>query len=288
MKSSNSIPLHLVRIGAITALIALCILYPFLPGAYDRLAVGLSTTAQVLGVLGLLLVPVGALWLISELRQPARKQRRYSFALAAVIAGGLVAAAASLIAFATAGLSFGLLALALWAALFIRFIPGLKRLKIAQGAGIHPAPLYLILLPLAVTLFQILFAAPLTDFSRSRAIANSAELIRDIEAYHTAHGRYPAALQAVWKDYDPSVVGIEKYHYAPNGDAYHLYFEQPRFLFDNIGTREFVVYNKLDEHAMVSHTAWILQLPPEELQTSQGWYAVHDAPTPHWKYFWFD
>jgi hypothetical protein len=75
---------------------------------------------------------------------------------------------------------------------------------------------------------------------------------------------------------------------VPDGQAYHLFFEQPRFLFDNIGTREFVVYNKLDERFMISHASWILLMTPQELETSQGWYAVRDAPSPHWRYFWFD
>jgi hypothetical protein len=55
-----------------------------------------------------------------------------------------------------------------------------------------------------------------------------------------------------------------------------------------IGTEEFVVYNKQDEHIMLSHTSWILIFTPEQMQTTQGWYEVHDAPSPHWKYFWFD
>ena len=34
----------------------------------------------------------------------------------------------------------------------------------------------------------------------------------------------------------------------------------------------------------------LLPLTPEELalDRTRGHYAVHDAPHPHWKYFWFD
>jgi hypothetical protein len=131
-------------------------------------------------------------------------------------------------------------------------------------------------------------AAPLTEFSRNRAIANSHDFVRDIEVYHDEYGRYPVSLAAMWKDYYPDIVGIEKFHYSPFGESYNLFFEQPRFLFDNIGTREWVVYNPNDDQRMFSHTAWFLLLTPEELERSQGWYAVHDASTPHWKYFWFD
>jgi hypothetical protein len=55
-----------------------------------------------------------------------------------------------------------------------------------------------------------------------------------------------------------------------------LFFEQPGFLFD-LGIREIVMDNKLDEHVMISHAAWILMHTPEELETRQGWHSIHDA-----------
>ena len=69
------------------------------------------------------------------------------------------------------------------------------------------------------------------------------------------------------------------------GDAYSLFFEQPSLRF---GTREIVMYNRLDEHVMPSHDTFLLIRTPDQLRTGAGWYAVHDAPQPHWKYFWFD
>jgi hypothetical protein len=161
-------------------------------------------------------------------------------------------------------------------------------LKRAPGEHINPAPVYITVLPLAALLIPLVFARPLTEFSRSRAIANSGEFVRDIEAYRDKYGHYPISLAAMWKDYYPDVVGVEKFHYSPAGESYNLFFEQPRFLFDNLGTREWVVYNPRDEHRMFSHTAWFLLLTPEVLERSQGWYAVQDAGIPHWKYFWFD
>jgi hypothetical protein len=182
----------------------------------------------------------------------------------------------------------GVLTLALCFYAVSRLILELKLLKKAESENINPTPFYLIFIPTIVLLFQLTLAIPLTEFSRNYAIARSAEFIHDIEAYRTAHGHYPRSLLATWKDYYPSIVGVEKFHYAPSVDAYDLFFEQPRFLLDNLGTREFVVYNPLDEHKIISHTSWILLLPPEELQVTQGWYTAHDAASPHWKYFWFD
>jgi hypothetical protein len=268
--------------------------YPFLPGDYDVLAMALSTTAQLLGTVGLLLVPLGALWLVYEARKRAprnhyqKSDRGYYFALASLIAATIVAIAISLSMVFGFGVSFGALTLALWFYLVSRLIPRLKLLKKAETQTINPTPLYLLFIPIALFLVQITLATPATEFSRKRAIMKSAELINEIEKHHAAHGRYPSSLLAVWKDFDPSVVGVERFHYAPNGNAYNLFFEQPRFLLDKIGAQEFVMYNKLDEHVMTSHASWILTSSPEQLKARQGWYAVQDTSTPHWKSFLFD
>ena len=50
---------HFVWMAGIITLVALCIFYPFFPGEYDGLAVTLSAMSQLLGIVGLLLVPIG-------------------------------------------------------------------------------------------------------------------------------------------------------------------------------------------------------------------------------------
>jgi hypothetical protein len=286
---------HLVCMGGATALIVLGILLPFLPGSHDVLALPLSTMTQASGVLGLLLLPVGIPWLVYELRQQARrkrglpvKARRLFFMLAALAAASVVVLGLSLVGLATVGLSWCVLVLALWLYVVARLVPGLRREMAAETARLHPAPPYLVFLPAAALAAQLVLAGPVTDFSRSRAITQAAELIRDLEGHRAREGSYPSSLAAVWRDYQPSVAGIERYHYAPNGEAYDLFFEQPRFLLDHPGTREFVVYNPLDQHVMISHASWILLLPAEELWRNQGWYALHDAASPHWRRFFFD
>jgi hypothetical protein len=189
---------------------------------------------------------------------------------------------------ATLGFALAMMTLALWLCSLLRLFPGLCSMKYAESQRFSPAPLYLVILPIATLAFQLVVAGPFTEFSRTRAIANSSDFIKDIEAYHDEHGNYPISLAAMWKDYYPEIVGVEKYHYSPYGDSYNLFFEQPRFLLDNLGTREWVVYNPDDDQRMYAHTAWFLLLSPQELERSQGWYEVHDASTPHWKYFWFD
>lgn len=285
---------HFIRICGLIILLVLFTFYPFLPGSYDGLAMPLSAMAQVFGIAGLLLVPVGVLWLASELRRRVRrkrnlptKSREYYFALASLAIASIVAIAASLGAFMSGSLSLCLLTLALWFYIVVRLLLRLKLLKTAETRHFNPAPLYLIFIPTVLLVLQLTLGVHATNFSRNRAIAQSAELIGDIEEYRAAHGSYPSTLLAVNKDYHPSVVGIEQFHYAPNGAAYNLFFEQPKLLFD-FGIREIVMYNKLDEQLMMSHAAWILTSAPDQLEARQGWNRVHDASTPHWKYFWFD
>jgi hypothetical protein len=286
---------HLTRIVGITLVLCLCIIYPFLPGDYDSFALPLSMMAQVAGIFGLLLIPVGALWLISELRRQARvkqglevKARERVFVLAAAMIMSVIALILTIVALATVGPSLAALMLALWLYTSSRVRPKLWPLKQAESEGFNPARLYLLIIPLLVMFFEVAAAKPAAAFSRDRAIRASAEMIGDIEAYRSEQGHYPTALMAVWKDYYPTVRSIEKYHYWAEGEGYNLFFEQPLLIIDNFGTREFVVYNPLDEHIMRSHTSWTLILTPEQLAGASGWYAVNDASTPHWKYFWFD
>jgi hypothetical protein len=293
MKQGASIMVvHVVRMGSMTILVIACMFLPFLPGGYDGLAVTLSVMAQIFGVAGLLLVPIGAVWLVYESRKRVQKKRErsnkdkgYYFAIASVVASSIVAVIVSLGAFVNLGVSLGLGMLALWTYCVSRMASRLKLLKDAEIRSFNPAPLYLLVVPTVVALFQFSLVGPAAEFSRYYAIKKSAELINDIEAYHKANGRYPTSLLAVWKDYRPSVIGIEQFHYAPNGDAYNLYFEQ---LSTQFGTREIVMYNKLNEHFMASHARDILSWTQEELYARRGYYAVHDASSPQWKYFWFD
>lgn len=286
---------HLVRIVAITVFLVLGILHPYMPGNYDKLSVALSLMIQAFGAVGLLVVPVGLVWLRHELKKRTRKTRDvpfadkgYWFAIASLVAGAPVAIVVVLDGFFSAGFSVGVFTSLFWVFFVSRLLGGLKRLKTQVSNDFNPVPIYLVSIPVLVFASQLLLAAPATEFSRHRAIAASAQLIGEIEGYHDRHGRYPASLAAVHQDYHTTVVGIEKFLYAPNGKAYDLFFEQPRFAFDNMGTREFVVFNKLNEHLIPSHAAWILDWSPEQLAATQGWYAVHESSSANWKYFWFD
>lgn len=286
---------HILQIVLLIAVLTLYMMYPFMAGDYDSLAIGLSTIIQIFSVFGLVLVPVGILWIIHEFsKQNKRKKnllykdKTYSFTLVSTIIFSFIAAILTLVALALVGKSLGLIVFILSIYSVSKLIKKLRRLKNTTNETFNSFPFYLVFIPAFIVFFQIAFATPLTNSSRNHAIVNSAELIQDIEEYYAQNGYYPNSLQAVWKDYYPDVVGVEKFQYALYEDSYNVFFEQPRFFFDNFGTREFVVYNKQDEHIMLSHTSWILIFTPEQIQKNQGWYTFHDVPNTHWKYFWFD
>lgn len=270
--------IHIILFPALTALLILGIAYPFLAGDYDQLAIPISTMIQVFGLVGLALLPVGVLWL-------AAPKYTFGFAITAMIVCTFIILILSLFAALSVGKSFGVLTLLLWTFMVILLIPKIKSLK-NQTTRTPWLPAYLIYLPMVSLFFQLTMAKNLTQRSRNRAIENANRFIRHIEEYHTQHGQYPLTLQAQYKDYYPDVAGVEKYLYAPHGKGYNLSFEQPRFLLDKFGTREWVVYNPLDENRVYSHVAWLL--PTHQQEPSQGWYASGDTGHPHWKYFLFD
>lgn len=281
--------------AAFVAMAAATMVYPFLPGRHDPVAVPLSAVVQVFAGGSLLLVPVGVLWLACEIHRFRQRKRgksevsgRRGFALVSLVIFGFVSAIAALAASAVAGYSLSIPLAGLSALAAVNMWRRARVQKPASPDAVPPAPLWMILAPLALLAVQLGAARPLTDYSRQRAITRSAEMIQAIEQYRARQGGYPATLEAVWRDYSPSVTGIDRFRYVSQGNSFLLLFEQPRFLFDDFGVREFVVYSPDDQHRIVSHDSWILLLSPEEMERNPGWHATRPTMNPRWWSFHFD
>jgi hypothetical protein len=276
---------HLLRIAAITAFVTLCTFLPFLPGRYDSMAILLSFVGQAFSMAALLLVPVGLGWMVVE-RSRHSARTRYIAALVGLVASALVWTLVSVFAFVDSR-AFALLLFSLGVALFSRLLRRLRATRESMPTEASALPAYLVVVPVAVVLLQLMLANPAAGFSRNRAIRNSAPLIADIEAHRVANGRYPPSMVSLHIDYHPEVMGIREYRYEPSGDAYNVLFEQRTF---QLGMREIVMYNPLDKQAIASHALDVIQLSPQALalDRTRGHNVVYDAGHPHWKYFWFD
>src|SRR5262245_15634105 len=75
---------QLAGVAAAVGGLFVCMLMPFLPGRHDVLAVALSLWAQVCGILGLLLVPVGAVWLLHASLREITPHAHYRYSRTAV------------------------------------------------------------------------------------------------------------------------------------------------------------------------------------------------------------
>lgn len=244
---------HWIGAAAATLGIVVITLRPFLPGEYDVLAEPMSLMARAFAFFGLAAVPFA-----------------FSRAGRFVLAGaGFLTALSSVV---MGSLTLAILTLAMWALVVFRVRPRV------------PVP-YMLLVPPAAFLLQWQLLSPAVEFSRTRAIANAAPLIADIEAYRARHGHYPMSLLATQRDYKPRIVGVDRYRYEPSGRAYNVLFELPSI---TLGTQEIVVYNPLDEQQATAHPMDILRYTAEHLERTRGYYASQAAPQQHWKYFWFD
>ena len=264
--------------------------YPFMPGTYDAFAVSVSGMAQVFGMAGIVLVPIGMAWLVHDTRSKAKKAAPTAlhrwFAYAALFVSLLVGTFMALATLQSGpALVFVIILGCVYAAW--RAVRAVRRGALNNNGIARTAAVFLIVVPAMLAIARFAFIESAVELSRRRTIAGSAEFISKIEAYRSTHGRYPPSLESVHHDYDPPTVGVERYRYEPWGESYNVFFEQPTY---PIGMREFVMYNPRDEHQMMVHNYDLLESPAAQVEAERNYHAraARDAGVRHWKYFWFD
>lgn len=278
--------IHIIRMAVIVTLVSACMFLPFMPGDYDAFSITFSAMAQFLAFSSLLLVPPGVLWFLSEMQMRKGKDVRiHRFA-----GVSLYICIIPLIGIATAAFINNSRFLAIFILLvggywLFRIIKNLKKNKYELSRSFNTAPIYLVIVPIAVILVRFIFMHQAVDYSRKTAIRHAGRIITDIELYRNNNGHYPLSMISLWKDYKLGIVGIYRYQYEQAGDAYNLSFEQ--FSGDGI-TKEIVMYNKLDQQEMTSHDQDLLLLSQGQLNAQRGYFRKADLPFQHWKYFWFD
>jgi hypothetical protein len=271
--------------SAIVTIVIVATFLPFFPGGHDPLAVPLSAIAWALGRVGLLLMPVGGLWLwVSSSREsrPAPPAWLVRLTLGVCV---LIAMVTVLVAFASSGSQ--VLAAVTAAFLGLLTIRLGRRLRTTRAGASKPrmAGAVLVVAPIVVLAAQTMLVDRVTTQARNRVIANGAPLIAEIERYRERRGAYPESLFSIWGDYKPSTVGVERYHYERSGETYNVIVREPSLGF---GTRRFVVYNPRDTQRVTVHEQDRLLLDEAALDADNAGYTVIETlPQPHWKVFLF-
>jgi hypothetical protein len=258
------------------ALIVGAAMLPFLPGRYDPLALSLSMAATVVCLGSLLLVPIAVTGLLPG--------RRYVSAKMALAAATVIAAAAALSTAAIGSVSAGTVIMALWVVWLVHLWRRLRAAERGDTALTRAWPVVFVVVPLVLAAARLTLVPAASEWSRDRAIANASQIIADIEQFHERTGAYPVALNSLWPDYHPGIVGIERYRYEPSGDVYNLYFEQP----STNPAREIVMYNPRGQQDFSSHAFDLLQLSPEEIRRQRGYFKAEKLPRANWTRFLFD
>lgn len=267
-------------IGPILLVAALlgAMLLPHAPGRFDLSAATISLLARLLAWMSLILTPLGVLWWIDR----RRDRLWYSLTRAAVGLLALLTAAAAVAANqATLGIGFAVaVLLPLWSSRRRR-----DPVSPAPRAAARWFPSLLVIAPLLLVAFSGLVVPRTAAWSRDRAIRHSEPLIAEIEAYRARQGHYPVSLQSLHADVPTGVVGIERFLYEPNGEAYNLFFVRPAVELDAL---EVVMFNPLDEHRFASHELDLLQYHGEELDLRRGDRRRTVLSQPHWVSILFD
>ena len=269
--------MHGVRIALWIVLPACAMVAPYLPGRFDPAAASLSAFAAGAAFGGLLLVPIGLGWLVFD--------RGYWWMNVALVVAVAVAAGAALVTVASGSMAAAVIIFVICLRWLVQVW---RRVRAAHMSGAmlpSTVPLAMVLVPLAVVAARLGPVESAATWSRNRAIANAAEIIADIERFRDRNGSYPVALNSLWPDYHPGIIGVDRYRYEPSGDAYNLYFEHPS---TDLAAREIVMFNPRGEQDFSSHAFDLLRLSPEAIRRQRGYFTAHELPQSNWKRFLFD
>lgn len=250
---------------------------PFLPGPYIHATRRLSSFSQHLGFFGLLIVPIGTLWLLIELRNSSLQGRHlngwtsgFYFSLLIFVPWLLLQTWSILLVVNDLGVIHGVAPTIITIVLLWFVIPQLRRLRHKSAYQFNPAPLYLILIPITALVTNQLALERIAEMTRGSAIAKTQPLIAAIEEYKTQYGEYPDLLNDVEGTFIPKIpqtnfLGMSGYRYEKRDEGYQLSFEQSHDFY----VTEVAVYDKTTHKTPGAH---------QRFETG-----VKD-----WQYFWAD
>jgi len=100
----------------------------------------------------------------------SNKNKTHGFAIASLVASGLIAIITSLGAFVNNNLSLCIITLVVCVYIVSKFAARLKQMKKAENRNFNPTPFYLIFIPIVVVFIRFMFITPAIELSRNYAI----------------------------------------------------------------------------------------------------------------------
>jgi len=296
---SHLVIIKLTDMKSIISLFTFCLLTiilivsPFFPGPSNSLVIGLSSVSLTLGFFGLLLVPVGVLWIIFEwkkCRQPKENQIDWkpSYLLsiiATIIITGINTIYIPLIYQFEGVLAAGVFVILLcW--ILHRMIRFIRKIKTQPSRAFIYMPVYLIILPIIAYASNKFLVDPISNFSRTLAIQQSEVLIRAIEEYKNNEGTYPESLESMKGKYieeipESQIMGVTHYRYHKLDDDFTLAFSQWK---DGAALEELVIFDR-NPVSRKDYTGFNYKLDRYRALTA---FAGYDAGVKHWRYYLCD
>lgn len=285
-----------IKLTGINLLFVLVIILPFLPGPPNKLVIGLSILGQSAGFFGLLLVPIGIIWAIVEIRK-CRKgnyespnwKRAHHLAIIATVIVSAICLLMVIGVIVHLEILAGVLGIILIALGLHRSIIGIKKLRDNSVKKLNLMPFYLLTVPLIALITRIYLMEPISDYSRSFAIQRSQTLIASIEEYKNKEGQYPESIQKLETRYlkklpAPFIMGIQNFRYNKIDDHYSISFSQ---WLDLGSLEEIVLYDKnnLRSNLKGAFASYDYKF---DLCRVKGAFASHDTRYDNWRYYLCD
>jgi len=284
---------NIISLVAFCLLTILLIVSPFVPGPSNSLVIGLSSISLTLGFLGLLLVPVGVLWVIAEWkksRQPEEKPVNWKPSYHLSIIATVIIFAISLIyiplLYHIEGVVASIAFVILLSWPLYKVIRSIRKIKSQPSRAFNPMPFYLIALPLIAFTANKLLVDPISNFSRKLAIQKSEILIHAIEEYKNNEGAYPESLENLKGKYidaipKSSVMGVTSYRYNKLNGDFTLAFSQWK---DGAALEELVIYDR-SPVSEKDYANFNFKLDRYRTLTA---FKGYDAGVKHWRYYLCD
>lgn len=287
---SNMKAVDWILMAALHALLVLVMVLPFLPGPPNKLVVGLSALAQSAGFLGVVLGPIGILWLYLDARRRGGKTQngRYAFVLGVIVL--VLAALPCLLALTQTyewlGVGPGLITTGAGACLFYKAFQKIRQFRFAPAGAFNLTPVYLLTIPTLAWIMRMYVLAPVSAYSRELAMDAGETLVARVELYKSENGHYPHSLRALASQHgntvaESPVMGISELKYSASDDGFSVSFSQ----WQNMAIDEEIVLFQKGENQSVlaSGDDW-----RQDRYRIKGAYASFKTRRNDWRYYWCD